>query len=210
MPAVRFGKRWALPTHDRDFWTRGPQERWVETDPELLGILTETRNKEPQVGGDGAYVPTVKMIRQIRSHHLADAKPGGLYFEIACYWAFECGDAAGSTHAEILAATLRSVAAQLASGTGLIDPVLGRAIAPPPSPADLARAASEFGALASQAEAALGMERCAAAAIWRRILGSNSRGECFPLPAGCDASGNPIRRVTPVAAQGARGARGFG
>lgn len=210
VPAVRYGERWALPTHDRDYWTLGPQERWVETDPELLSTLTEVRNKEPQVGGDGAYVPTVKMIRQIRAHHLGDAKPGGLYFEVACYWAFEHGEARGATHAELLAATLRSVGRLLASGAVLVDPVLGRAFAPAPEPEDLARAASEFSALASQAEAALGMERCAAAAIWRRILGSNSRGECFPLPAGCDASGNPIRRVTPVAAQGARGARGFG
>lgn len=84
VPAVRFGDRWALPTHDRDLWQR-PAERWIETDPERLGELTSMRNRAPTVDGDGAYVPTVKLVRQVRAHHLGDQKPGGLYCELACY-----------------------------------------------------------------------------------------------------------------------------
>lgn len=208
VPAVRFGERWALPTHDRDLWQR-PSERWIETDPERLGELTSVRNRTPTVEGDGAFVPTVKMVRQIRANHLGDQKPGGLYFELACYWAFE-GGIGGSSYAEILAVTLRSIASQLSSGTALVDPVLGRAFEPMPDPAELNTAALRFDELASQAEGALSMERCPAAAIWRRILGTNDRGVCFPLPAGCDEAGREITRVSPVAAQGAGAAGGFG
>lgn len=208
VPAVRFGERWALPTHDRDLWQR-PGERWIETDPERLGELTSMRNRAPTVEGDGAYVPTVKLVRQIRANHLGDQKPGGLYFELACYWACEAG-ISGSSHAEILTATLRSITGQLSSGTALLDPVLGRAFEPIPDLTQLNAAALKFGELASQAEAALSMERCPAAAIWRRILGTNDRGVCFPLPAGCDESGRTITRVSPVISQGAGAAGGFG
>jgi hypothetical protein len=209
VPAVRFGERWALPNHDRDLWAdRG--ERWIETDPERLGELTTMQNRQPQVDGSGAYLPTVKLMRQIRSHHRGDAKPGGLYFEIATYWAFEQG-ITGTTQAEILTATLRSVAGQLSSGTALVDPVLGRPYAPLPAQTDLNAAAITFRDLASQAEVALSIERCLAAATWRRLLGENDRGDCFPLPAGCDESGRLITpAVTAVAARGASEAGGFG
>ena len=79
-----------------------------------------------------------------------------------------------------------------------------------PGLAELSTAALKFGELASQAEAALSMERCPAAAIWRRLLGTNDRGACFPLPAGCDESGREITRVSPVISQGAGAAGGFG
>lgn len=208
VPAVRFGERWALPTHDRDLWQR-PGERWIETDPERLGGLTSIRNRTPTVEGDGVYVPTVKLVRQIRANHLGDQKPGGLYFELACYWAFEEG-IGGTSYAEVLAGALRSIAGQLSSGAVLVDPVLGRAFEPIPDSAELSAAAVKFDELASQAEGALSMQRCPAAAIWRRILGTNDRGACFPLPAGCDESGREITRVSPVAAQGAGAAGGFG
>lgn len=208
VPAVRFGERWALPTHDRDLWQR-PGERWIETDPERLGELTSMRNRAPTVEGDGAYVPIVKLVRQVRANHLGDQKPGGLYFELACYWAFEAGIGV-SGYAEILTAALRSITGQLSSGAALLDPVLGRAFEPMPDSTELSAAALKFGELASQAEAALSMERCPAAAIWRRILGTNDRGSCFPLPAGCDESGRAITRVTPVISQGAGAAGGFG
>jgi hypothetical protein len=209
VPAVRFGERWALPSHDRDLW-QYRDKRWIETDPEQLGELTIAQNRRPTVAGNGAYVPTVKLIRQIRSHHRGDSKPGGFYFELATFWAFEQG-ITGSSYAEILASTVRSIANQLNSGVSLVDPVLGRAYEPMPSPEDLSSAALTFNELASQAEAALTMEACPAAAIWRRILGANQRGQCFPLPAGCDESGRRITpAVTAVTARGASEAGGFG
>jgi Second Messenger Oligonucleotide or Dinucleotide Synthetase domain len=197
VPAVRLGDRWALPSHDRDLW-RDAEERWIETDPERLGELTVARNRAPTVGGSGAYVPTVKLIRQIRSHHLGDAKPGGFYFELASFWAFQDG-VTGSSHAEILTSTLRGVARRLASGADLTDPVLGRAYQPIPAPADLSSAAIVFDGLASQAEAALGMEACPAAAIWRRAR------DQLPRPLLPAAGG--LRRIGPGDHQGDPGHR---
>ena len=89
VPAVRSGERWAISNRDRDQWTAG--DGWCETDPERLGELTTRRNLTPTVSERGAYVPVVKLVRQTREAHLGKAKPGGLYFEMATYWAFEAG-----------------------------------------------------------------------------------------------------------------------
>jgi hypothetical protein len=43
------------------------------------------------------------------------------------------------------------------------------------------------------------------------LLGKNDRGDCFPLPAGCDESGRLITpAVTAITARGASEAGGFG
>lgn len=209
VPAVRLGERWALPNRDRDNWG-DPDRRWIETDPEYLGELTRERNKNPKVDDQGAYVPTVKLVRQIRREHRGDEKPGGLYFELLTYWAFGAG-VNGDSFAGILAETLRSISGQLASGAVVIDPVLGKPYKPTPEPADLAAAASVFVQLADDAERALGESHCPAAAIWRRIIGRNDRGTCFPLPEGCDEAGRELAgAVTAVTARGSREAGGFG
>lgn len=208
VPAVRLGKRWALPNRDRDRWSE-LDRRWIETDPEQLGELTRKRNESPTVGNQGAYVPTVKLVRQIRREHRGDAKPGGLYFELMTYRAFEAGVSGGS-FAEILAATLRSLASQLASGAVVVDPVLNEPYKPAPEPAEMTATAQVFAALARDAERALGEPRCAAAAIWRRIIGSNDRGACFPLPDGCDETGRELATVSAVTSRGSREAGGFG
>lgn len=209
VPAVRLGGRWALPNRDRDVWG-DPKQRWIETDPEHLGELTSARNSHPKVDGKGAYVPTVKLVRQIRGEHRGDAKPGGLYFEFLTYWAFEQG-VEGESFAEILAAALRSIAERLAEGTVVVDPVLGRPYEPAPEPSDLAAASQVIAKLANDAERALEEARCPAAAIWRRIMGRNGRGACFPLPEGCDETGRELAgAVSAVAARGSREAGGFG
>jgi hypothetical protein len=209
VPVVRYGERWALPSREREVWA-DPERRWIETDPEYLGTLTAKRNQQLQVGDQGAYVPTVKLIRQVRREHRGDAKPGGLYFELLTYWAFEDG-INGSSFAEILAATLRSVAEQLGDGKALIDPVLNEPYSPAPGPTDLAAASAAFSKLADQAERALGETRCPAGATWRRIIGRNDRGMCFPLPDGCDETGRELTAaVSAVAARGSREAGGFG
>ena len=41
VPAVRMGERWALPNRDREIWDNRDR-RWIETDPEQLGALTES------------------------------------------------------------------------------------------------------------------------------------------------------------------------
>lgn len=155
-------------------------------------------------------MPSVKLVRQIRSAHLGDAKPGGLYFELLCYWAFQ-GGVDGDSQAEILAKTLRSIATQLGSGAVVTDPALGQPYSPAPDPAAVEAARNVFAGLAGEGEAALSAEKCPAAAAWRRILGANSRGACFPLPEGCDETGRAIATAaTAVAARGSREAGGFG
>jgi hypothetical protein len=209
VPAVRLGERWALPNHNRDVW-EDRDKRWIETDPERLAELTTARNEDPTVSGDGAYVPTVKLVRQIREANLGDEKPGGLYFEMLTYWAFE-GGVDGASQAEVLARTLRSIATQLRSGIVVTEPALGQPYSPAPESGAMEHASDAFEALAADAEAALGAEECPAAAIWRRMLGANSRGACFPLPDGCDETGRIIATAaTALAARGSREAGGFG
>lgn len=203
VPAVVSGDRWAIPRHDTGAWS-DPGERWVETDPEKLTELKTDRNKDPKVGSQGAYVPVVKLVRQTRKHHRADEKPGGFYFELLTYWAFEGGDAVGDTFAELFATTLHSIASQLNSGAVLIDPVLGQEYRPVPTSEDLKSAAELFARLADKASQAVSEEdRCKAARLWREILGENSNGAVFPIPDGCDEEGRglpviatPSSRVT--------------
>lgn len=204
VPAIPSGSRWKIPQADDS----GARSEWEETNPERLGELTTERNKTPEVDGRGAYVPTAKMIRQIRRHHLGKNKPGGLYFELETYWAFETGVAGGS-FAEIIAATLARIADQLESGVVINDPALGRQYDPAPDPADLGAAAEKFRDLANKAAQALVTDKCPAAALWRQILGRNEQGWVFPLPDDCDERGGTVAKVTPIADKGSREARPF-
>jgi hypothetical protein len=210
VPAVRMGGRWGIPRRKTELWASPRiEERWVETDPEQLGKLTVERNKSPKVGSQGAYVPTVKLLRQARRQHRGAAKPGGFYFELLAYWAFAGDTVSGDCFAEIFAQTLRAVALQLSSGATVTDPVLGRPYRPAPDPAELVAASQAFSDLATKAEAALVADRCRAAAIWRGILGENDRGWCFGIPPGCDERGNRVPVRSGVAALGSREASPF-
>ncbi len=209
VPAVRLGRRWALPNHDPDKWGN-PDERWIETDPEKMTSLTTERNKTPKVGERGAYVPTVKLMRQTRRYHIGDDKPGGLYFEILTYWAFKDGKISGSSFAEIFASALRVVATRLSDATPLINPALDAPYEPAPEDSERRAVATTFDRLATKAEEALTVDKCAAAVLWREIIGKNDRGECFPLPPGCDATGKAISSITSVSARGSAEAHGFG
>jgi hypothetical protein len=203
---------WAIPEADPAiFPITGERTAWEDTDPERLTDLTEARNAQPMVGDRGAYVPTVKLVRQTRQAHLADAKPGGLYFEILTYWAFEAGVTGGS-FAEIFANTLTWIARRLmtVSSDPLLEPALMVPYAPPPPSDDLAHAAAVFTNLAAQAQAALREDDdCAASAAWRRILGENETGAVFALPEGCTEDGRRMAKIEPNPAVGPRSERGF-
>jgi hypothetical protein len=209
VPAVRDGSRWAIPRHDTRQWdAQDVRERWVETDPEEFGRLTTEQNKSSKVNGQGAYVPTVKLVRQIRRHHRGKTKPGGFYFELLAYWAFEAG-ATGDSFAEILANTLAAIAAQLNGPDELIDPVLGKPYKPAPDPADRASAAALVAELAADAQRALYLDKCPAAVIWRRILGEiDDLGPIFEIPPGCDAEGRALPAVA-VRSTGSEEAKRF-
>jgi Second Messenger Oligonucleotide or Dinucleotide Synthetase domain len=204
VPAIPTTEHWRIPAVDED----DKRTQWEETDPERLGELTHRRNDAPLVDGNGVYVPTVKLIRQIRRHHLADATPAGLYFELESYWAFDAG-VTGDSQAEILGATLDRIAAQLESADVISDPALGRRYNPAPDPTDLDAAAQKFRGLATKAGQALAAERCPAAVLWREILGKNDQGWVFALPDDCDEQGKATARITPIADKGSREARPF-
>jgi len=209
VPAVHMAHQWGIPNHDVSFWVDMHQGSWwVQTDPEKLTSLTTEMNAMLDINGQGAYVPIVKLIRQTREHHLRDDKPGGFYFELMTYWAFNQG-VKGDNFAELFASTLRSLALQLGGSNPLVDPALGQPYQPEPIAGDRLKAAMVFDSLASSAEQALSLKRCPAAVIWREILGTNSRGFCFPLPPGCDESGQEIKNVAAVASIGSGEASGF-
>ena len=165
----------------------------------------------PLVLGRGAYVPVVRLVRQIREHHLGESKPGGLYLELATYWTFDEG-VSGDCFAALLSHVLDSLKDKL-SGYAihpLIDPALGSPYEPRPDSGDLFRAAEVFGTLARQAAEALTADRCQAAVLWRKIIGENERGPGFPIPEGCDDRGRVIPPVRANTGRGSDEARGFG
>lgn len=204
VPAIPTASHWQIPEADEN----GNRTLWEETDPENITELTHRRNDDPIVDGSGAYVPTVKLIRQIRRHHLGKAKPGGFYFELEAYAAFEAG-VTGASRAEILASTLDRIAAHLETGVAVNNPALDRPYEPTPDPADIAAAAATFRDLATKASEALAGERCPAAVLWREILGKNQQGWVFALPDDCDEQGKSTARITPITDKGSREARPF-
>lgn len=199
VPAVRSGARWRIPeTASRERGMRQIKDRWEETDPERLTDLTvAVQTVSPLIGGDPSYLRMVRIMKQVRDAQIGrDAKPGGLYMELLTYWAF-MGGARADSYAELLVAVLDSVAAQLRSGLRLVEPAMNQPYEPQPDLADLARAGEAFLALASRARRALDLDDCAAAHIWREMLGRNDKvGWCFPLPPGCSDSGT---RIVPLA-----------
>ncbi|HKY14067.1 MAG TPA: hypothetical protein VJM33_04025 [Microthrixaceae bacterium] len=218
VPAVRFGPRWGIPNRDPSTWVReAAAERWLCTDPEHLTLLTQQLNQRLAIGGQGAYVPTVKSIRQIRRAHLQDAKPGGLFMELILYEGFTLNEIAGDTWADLTASALTYIADRLltVTTTPLCDPALNQPYTPVPDTADLVHAATVFRTLASKASRALTADKCPAGALWREIFGSNTKvnGPVFEPPPGCTASGT----VMPVFGtqvrdplRGTNEARGFG
>ncbi len=209
VPAVHMGERWGIPNRDTAAWEG--ESKWTETDPEKLTSLTSDLNRRVVISGRGAYVPIVKLLRQTRRFHLGDRKPGGLYFELMTFWLFAARLTANSW-AELFAVTLRGVHETLerASDKPVNDPALERPFEPRPDASELAFAADCFEELASKAETALHLDECAAAVQWRSILGTNDRGQVFPLPDGCDESGRRIAPIEAVTRRGSREASSFG
>jgi hypothetical protein len=72
----------------------------VETNPLKLNELTSKANADFTLNGRAIYVPTVKIVRQVRRTWLDD-QPGGLFAELMAYWAFIDGQPTGSSQAEL-------------------------------------------------------------------------------------------------------------
>jgi hypothetical protein len=183
VPARPDGDSWQIP--DRS----DGENDWERTNPEELGALTTAMNTRH----DGIYVPVVKLVRQTRRANLGD-HPGGLFFELLTYYAFD-EDVSGENIPTAYCQALRSLATQLAdviAGTQLDDPTIeDQVIRVRATEAEMASAASTFVSIADKGEAALAEpNRCKAAKMFRDILGKNSDDEwVFPMPADCNDDG---------------------
>ena len=179
VPACPVAGHWQIPNRtDRD-------EPWQETNPETLTYLTEEMN----AGHQDLYVPTVKLLRQVRRAHLAK-RPNGFLIEALTYQAFATGAARGSNTAEYFCSALAAVAVGLGAATerGIPDPTLpGHVIDTRATMEELETAARRLAELAVMAAEAMGEEdRCVAARIYQEILGRNSDDVVvFPMPEDC-------------------------
>lgn len=213
VPAVPWGEHWGIPNRDRDLWN-SEEKRWVKTNPAKFANDTNAlaiASWSPTVGAINPYRPVVRLLRQVRHAHLGKQRPGGLFTEVAAYYAWKDRLVTGSTWAELLTSTMEQVATRFEKclDNGPPDPVLGTPMKPDLDSWQWSAAATGLNQLAEQARQALDSERCRAAKMWRDILGSNDRGQVLPLPGGCDAGGFPVGAVTAVGAVGSNDPRGF-
>lgn len=197
VPARRCGDHWELPSRPE------ARAKWVETNPTQLGQLATDMNKDsryPQIGSQGVYVPTVKMVRQIRRAQLGKTPPGGLYLEICAYSAFKDGLGTHSTWAGYLTAALRGIADILEDAVegDLKDPTLDNStISTKATDDERQKAADAFVAAAELAAKALKeTDPCQSAVLWAQLFGDNDDGPVFELPANCNADGTTRSAAT--------------
>jgi hypothetical protein len=151
----------------------------------------------------GLYVPIVKLIRQTRRAHLAK-RPGGLFFEVLSYRAFDDG-VEGENVPQLYVSALRRVANHLnevVAGAEVADPTMpGATLSVRVTKDQMASAAAKFAGVASVAETALAhKERCVTAIKFRECLGKNGDDIwVFPLPYDCNEDGSQKEGATIVA-----------
>jgi len=196
---------WQIPERIED----DGDATWVETNPTRMTEFSTEANKSFLLDeGDedsGVYVPTVKLIRQIRRTWVKD-HPGGFYVEVLTLQAFNDLSPKETTVAAYLTKVLRGVADGLpaAAVDGLEDPTLeGNIISTKASDEELEEAADCMAGAADLAEDALGERSvCKAAVKWRKLFGTTKHTteeeHVFPLPEFCNADGTEkgSRRIT--------------
>lgn len=215
VPGVGWDPHYGIPEVDiAQDGTRSLSQSWKLTDPVALNDATTERNREPTVSGQGAFVPTVKALKQIKSHHLPEVKPSFLFYEFILHEGFTNGGIVGESWADITASAVGHIANRLATVLidPVLDPILGEPYAPAPDPSAVEASRLLWTDLAAKATFAVGThERCQAAITWRQILGTN-RGDrnVFPLPDGCRGSGVPQGAVAMNTSSGGTEERSFG
>ncbi|TDO44169.1 hypothetical protein EV643_117192 [Kribbella sp. VKM Ac-2527] len=208
VPARRAGDNWEIPKKtDQD-----NRASWIETNPLRLNELTTQANTDFTLNGKGIYVPTVKLVRQIRRTWLGD-QPGGLFFELMTYGAFRDNEPQGGSQAEYLTLVLEQIADVLpnVAEDGLDDPTLdGKKIATRATEEDFKIAIKKFDEASELAREALDEDDdCQAAVLWQRLLGETTEDEqVFPTPEYCNADGT--RRATATTVKGAGSPAGTG
>ncbi len=189
VPAKPCGEHWQVPSRDPE----GQRGAWVETNPLQLNELASTMNGRFLLGqtDTGMYVPTIKLVRQVRRHLLGpDSQPGGLFLELMTFQVFEKAMTSHTTVAGYLHATLEELASYfdtVIDDGGLPDPTMdGKVITTRATRAELKTARTKFADAAKTAAEALGSEEvCASGRLWQQVLGQNCDGEVFELPSYC-------------------------
>lgn len=188
---------WQIPEKIED----DGRASWVETNPTEMGELKTAANKEFLLSdddpGSGVYVPMVKLIRQVRRTWVVD-QPGGYYFEVLTYHAFQDLQPNENTVADYLTVILREIADRLPDyeDEGPADPTLDNRTIKTKATSDQIEAATERMAEAADlAEKALKEENaCKSAVLWRELLGETHNTadsqRVFPLPNYCNEDGS--------------------
>lgn len=218
VPAVKWNDDYGIPERDRDRWvTASVDERWRRTNPVRLNELTTVRNEQLLVGSTGAFVPTVKALKQLKSHHLEGVKPSSLFYSFVLHEGLTRGEITGDSWADVTASAIGYVAHRLPSiwDDRVCDPALGEPYEPLPDESDHQQAREAFEQCAQTAqEAVTTSDRCRAAYLWRSVLGSNGFEEhssVFPLPSGCREDGTAMAgAVATNPLTGGSKERGFG
>ena len=189
VPARPKDDHWEIPKKtDQD-----NRASWIETNPTRLTELSTETNKKYTLSGKGIYVPVVKLVRQVRRAWVRD-QPGGLFFEILAYWAFNDGKPKETSHAGYLVAALDYIEKELPviAEDGLRDPTLEeKVIETRATEQDFDDAIKKMTKAARLARTALAEEDdCRAALAWQQLLGENTEDETvFPLPEYCNTDG---------------------
>ena len=216
VPAVKWDEHYGIPEIGRQTSTneRHRTGHWRKTNPVQLTAQTQLRNRSPSIAGAGAYVRTVKAVKQIKAHHLPDTKPSSLFYEFILYEGFEEGAIGGGSWADVTASALSYIADRLGTigARPVCDPVLHEPYAPAPSLTDLATANSLFAQEALRARRAASADNyCQAAIHWRSVFGGNGQHEhVFPLPVGCRGTGVVMGAAAANLASGGTAEKSFG
>jgi hypothetical protein len=197
VPARPAGDHWEIPEKtDED-----TSASWVETNPTRMTELKTEANAEFLLYNDdpksGVYVPLVKLVRQVRRTWVTE-QPGGYYFEVLTYWAFQEAKPDEDSVAGYLTTILDKIADLLADAAedGLEDPTLDdHKISTKATTEQIEAAAARIREAADLAAEALAEpDSCQAALKWRRLLGETKHTETaeqvFPLPSFCNEDGS--------------------
>jgi hypothetical protein len=189
------GDHWEIPQKIEE----DGNARWIETNPTKMTELTNEANKRfllyPDDEDSGVYVPVVKLVRQVRRTWVED-QPGGYYFEVLTYHAFQKLRPSETTIAEYLTVILREIADMLPDlvDEGPDDPTMDdKTIQTKATPEQIEIAAERLREAADLAEGALKADTCPAAVKWQKLLGetknTKTAEQVFPLPDNCNSDG---------------------
>jgi hypothetical protein len=190
------GDHWEIPEKIKE----DGRATWIETNPTKMTELTSEANKKfllyDRDEDSGVYVPVVKLVRQVRRTWIGE-QPGGYYFEVLAYRAFQVVQPNEESIAAYLTVILRQIADILSDlgEDGLDDPTLpGQKIKTKATADEIQAAGDRFAEAAELAERALGEEDpCAAAVMWQELLGTTKNTaepeKVFPLPDHCNPDG---------------------